>query len=207
VRILVPLALVPALVLGAATASARTPRRCDALGGTTVARDRQIRVFSTQTYGTRLFGCTYRTRRVVLVYPADGDDGGLCGTLSLLRLAGHMVALSFDSCGGGGTYYEDFVVVRDAASGRTVRRVHSAPDQAVSTAAIVVRADGAVGWIWRDCGAIDLAGRSCRYLVQKFDRTGAQPLDSGAVDPHSLTLRRSRMSWTNGRVRRSARLR
>jgi hypothetical protein len=105
------------------------------------------------------------------------------------------------------SYYQQFIVARDAATVRTLRRVHSRPDEAVTTSGLVVKRDGAIGWIWKHCGPIDLPDGSCFYVVHKADRTGGAPLDSGDIDPRSLTLHGSRMAWTNAGPRRSAKLR
>jgi hypothetical protein len=76
------------------------------------------------------------------------------------------------------------------------------PPCGVAALRVVLKLDGAVAWIGGD-GSTD----PVTYQVHRVDSRGRANLDTGpAIDPKSLRRHRSAITWTNGGVVRSARL-
>jgi hypothetical protein len=82
-----------------------------------------------------------------------------------------------------------------------------APRRGPSVSAIVLKGDGSVAWI----GEANSSGLDEGTLVRTVvacDSTGSRVLDSGeGIDLHSLTLRGSRLNWSDSGITRSASLR
>jgi hypothetical protein len=80
------------------------------------------------------------------------------------------------------------------------------PEFFQSVESVVVKSDGAVAWVAK-AGSI-ISGRADDVEVKRADARGALPLDSGAgIDPTSLRLRDSTVSWRHGSATHSATLR
>ena len=78
------------------------------------------------------------------------------------------------------------------------------PESYESVGSLVVKADGAVGWIG---AAHSIIGRGKFVEVHRLDRHGSAQLDQGAgITPTSLRLRRSQMTWLHSGSSRSAQL-
>jgi hypothetical protein len=182
------------------TGDARLNRGCDDMAGSTVARNDHARIVERGYY---LLGCLYRDPDVVRLFPTRDDDGGLCGTIGAVRLRREKVAFAYDNCGGAGTVYVAIVKVVDLRSKRVLHRRYSPQDEGSSIESLVLKRDGSAGWIRNDCPDPP----TCNNVVLKADHTHRHRLDSGPdIDPHSLVLHGSTMSWTKAGVRRSATL-
>jgi hypothetical protein len=161
--------------------------------------DGQARVFRgppPQTgYGyAKIFGCVLGRRRAYLLGPVPWGATEAVGGVADQKLAGSVVAY--------GRYREVFapsetsrlIVVRDLRTGRVL---HSAPVATPAPptglfVAIVVKSDGAVAWIV-ETGYVD------DFQVHAVDRNGSRVLAVGSdIEPHSLALAGSTVSWTQG---------
>jgi hypothetical protein len=105
--------------------------------------------------------------------------------------------------------------LRDARSGLD-RLVDAYPGSTAEVPAIVLKPDGAVAWVSCSGGGNDGRVSSCvrgsRAVKHVFawDRRRREPHQVGAgvrIDPRTLTVRGSRLTWLQGRSRRAARLR
>lgn len=207
-----------AVVALAVSASASTPSgvghaACLPRGAHTLAADRVAVAFS---WHGSVWGCLAATgeRRNLA-------GAGFCnrapGRAAPVRLAGEVVVYGLASCGvdtGSST-----VVVLDLATGKrladlTASTLPIGPESYVSVESLVLRADGAVGWIAHIASLVGRQG--VPYEVHRFSGgepslldSGGKPslLDSGpAIRPASLRLAGSTMTWRDGNSTRSASL-
>jgi hypothetical protein len=179
--------------------------RCLPPGAQRLAADRVARVYS--LHGS-VYGCIEATGRRRKLGSA-GSSLLRAGRVGSVSLGGLMVAYGLERCGVdtcGST-----VAVRDLASGSHIADLVAGtlalrPESFVSVAALVVRSSGAVGWIAEDGSILSHGGAT--YEVHRFERGGqGSLLDSGAsIQPKSLRLAGSRMTWQHGSATRSATL-
>jgi hypothetical protein len=124
-----------------------------------------------------------------------------------VALAGAVVAYGLESCGvdtGSAV-----VIVERLATGRKLRTLPAttgalAPESYQRVGSLVVRPDGAVAWI----GTASSIVRSSRSIeVHRADGRGQVELDSGlAIDPSSMRLHGTTLSWRHADLVRSASL-
>jgi hypothetical protein len=196
-----------AIIVLAAAAGAATPPNpsratCLPPGAHTLAADRAVRVFS---WHGAVYGC-------VMATGARQKLGGatVCnlppGRVAPVRVTRDIVAFGLESCGVDTG--SSAIVVRNLAIGTRLADVPAAtlalgPESYVSVVSLVLRGDGAVGWIARDNSLV--GKRPTTYEVHRFIRGKSSRLGSGtAIDPGSLRLVGARMTWRDGSARRSA---
>jgi hypothetical protein len=184
-----------------ADAAARKPS-CAAAKSKTVAQNASARVFKiTRSSGTtRLYGCLRSSgRRVVLAQAADDIETST--GFDRVRLNGRFVAwqgtatdLSCKAdCPPG---YDPYTWTIERVDLRS-RKGRAFSGRAAGQALVVSR-KGAVAWV-QSTGADT-------YDVRAGDAAGARTLDSGAIDPKSLKLAGSTLSWTNAGAPKTAAL-
>ena len=207
-----------ALVFGATSsgASAATPRwkHCPPKQAHRVTADTGAEVFlgpelvegelfpEVQIY----YGCAFNHHRSYeLGIPFSGSETGGSST-GMFRLAGPIVAYETSSTTEmfPGARYEDWIIVRNLATGRVLHKLPTGTEAAAKNRnvgigpayAIVLNSRGSVAWI---AGTKSVAGTPGQYQVHAFDRTGARTLAVGAdIAPTSLALAGSTLYWTQG---------
>jgi hypothetical protein len=79
------------------------------------------------------------------------------------------------------------------------------PESYMEVGSLVLAPDGSVAWIGTGTSVINPAAKTVE--VHEIDRAGSRLLDSGGqIEPRSLRLRGSQLSWRHGTATRSARL-
>jgi hypothetical protein len=176
--------------------SVRPPARCRAAHSRTIAQDAVARVYK---YGGGLYGCSARTGiRTRLGSTPYTAQVRLVGSLAAYAVYIH--GIDFGSA---------TVVITRLTDGKRLGSA-SAIDRAFvesfqSVTSLIVRRSGAVAWI-ASVGSIVNSEMSVE--VHRLDRGGRSVLlDRGAkIDPKSLRLRGSTLTWTNAGVTRSSTL-
>ena len=205
-RLLRPLAAVGLLAACGGSVSAlgsnqRSP--CNPPGSHTLASDASARVFSAHR---SVFGCSRPTGRLTRL----GHSGSCLGGGSFVErvaLAGEIVAYGDHRCGVD-TGFSQVVVLR-LTDGRRVGSFAAVekplgPESITSVSSLVARPDGAAAWIGV---ASSIVGRGRDVEVRAGHGEHRQLLDSGAqIDPGSLRLHGSRLTWRHGPATRSATL-
>jgi hypothetical protein len=152
-----------------------------------------------------IFGCARGAGRAFYLGPfVEGGSSGSVGT-SLIVLAGPVVAYGTEQNGQEVTHEE--IWVRNLRTGRVLHHVPNGErpnPHSVGlgeTAAIVVRADGAVAWTVR-------AGETRGGIqLRSVDASGSHLLAmSPTIDPRSLALAGSTVYWTDDGKPASAQL-
>jgi hypothetical protein len=201
---LLPLIFLAGLALAPAADAKPT---CSVSGSKTVASNSATRVYTVKSgradYGDVLLGCLRSNGKRLRL--AENYDDGLYVTsvFSKVRLNGRFVAWEEDSsdvsckadCPPGYDPSTETLSAVDLSS----RRKRTIAAAAVADALVVSRSGG-LAWVGQGQGA----------LVVNVAPAGAReyaPVDSGDVDPASLRLRGSVLSWLNAGVEKSATLR
>jgi hypothetical protein len=186
----------------AAPASAAGKRaRCVVKHSHTVAKNRFVWVYFVRRGGNRkLYSCRRATGRKILL-PAEYDDGYVeSGAYRDVRLAGRFVALVFDAtdisckaaCPPDYEATQTTVVIRNIRVRQAqIIRTH---EQARS---LRLSAAGVAAWLAPIPGGFDL---------DVFDGASYRAVDTGAIDPASVTLAGVHLSWANAGVAKSAEL-
>jgi hypothetical protein len=197
-----------------ASAPAGTGPRAGApsLGGSPGCAPSSARVLASDRYaevyrlGDTVYGCStsngHRYRLGSAGFCTNADRVGP------VALRGAVAAYGVQRCGvDTGTAQ---VVTRRLSDGRVL---HTSPatsrvpgaESYQSVGSLVVKADGAVGWIGE---AHSIIGKGSPVVeVRRFDAHGQAELDSGpAIAVRSLRLHGSRLSWLHSGAERSANL-
>jgi hypothetical protein len=122
-------------------------------------------------------------------------------------LNGTITAYGLESCGVDTGSSE--LVVQRLTDGRHLRTVAAtvnrvAPESYSAVTSLVLKRDGAVAWI---AEARSIIRNGVDIEVHRADKRGEAELDSGtSIDPTSLRLRGSDLSWHAGASTRSATL-
>ena len=209
-----------ALVLLPPVGAGAARDRCAVRGSKTEQRTKQVRVYTT-VRRTNWFACYRRTGlKTRLDEPRGrtfGDGGGVEDRLYLVRVAGPYVAFwqsgadyptGVEEEGGGQPQYFSRVSVANAKRGY-VGLSHDLEDEDPQPPAgaaprstvtdLVLRPTGSVAWVADDEG---------RRRVDALSSGDFRTLDSGTgIDPDSLELQGSTLSWTNGGQEKTATLR
>lgn len=193
------------LVAGAADAAQAKRRPSCARGGRTVAQNGVVRVYQVALEGVddrrALYACTRKTRRRAKVVEAYDDQFVSSESYRSVRVAGRFVAFAdtaYDSsckseCPPGYDPYTNSIGVFDTKS-RKSRYVSGKP----AGEALVLTVDGAVAWA---------EGSGDAVLIRASDSAGTRTLDSGTIDPKTLGVELTIVSWTRAGEERFARLR
>jgi hypothetical protein len=196
-------ALTLAVCAAAAPSVATGQDRCEAPVSHTLAADAVARVFASSG---AVYGCIDATgvRRNL-------GGSGVCnlpaGRVGPARLVGVTVAYGLKSCGVDTASSK--VLVRDLARSRPLTDVPATTlplraESFVTVATLVLRGGGEIGWI---AAVASIGTPHETYEVHRVVDGTPTLLDSGTtIHPSSLRLVRSRMTWRDGSVTRSARL-
>jgi hypothetical protein len=210
---LLPVALVACVFLiGSAGASAhqRPPKSCGPKTAMTLRRDKRARVFQLPVEGRRrdqpTYGCLFSTRHW---WRLDRPRGWSSLNRETLVLQAPWVAYSITSMGidsgGSGISVKN---LRTGAETQTYGAVtlppFRSPETFTSVAKIVLQGDGDVAWIGRE---VSVGVEQPRLQVELGGPAGFSVLDEGpAIDPKSLTLSGSILTWSNAGVTHTAEL-
>ena len=200
----VSLALLAGVVDTAPDARAGTPS-CKRPKSRTIAQNRFVRVFQVKRGGARkLYACRRSTGRSEALDEISGDDT-FGSSYANVRLAGvyvawESVAVSDEGCraacpGGGSDGSVTNVEIYDARHARQ-RTVAAEP----LGKALVLSRRGGVAWAQHSgAGSVEI-----RASVRRGDD---RVLDRGNIDPRSLAIEITIISWKRGGVEYFARLR
>jgi hypothetical protein len=198
---LVVLALGAAAFVQLAQARASGPT-CGRHQGQTVAQTDLARVYS---LNGGVYGCAIPNGVVYKLGSASVCNGA--GRANPFAIAARLVAYGLQQCGvdtGVST-----VIVRRLTNGKHLRRDPATTgtvgaESYESVESLVLAADGSDAWI---SVTSSIVGNGATTEVHKHDSGGAVLLDSGAgIDPHSLRLVGSKLTWRHDGKRRSAQL-
>lgn len=196
--------LAVAVSASAGTSSGGGHAACLPRGAHTLAADRVAVAFSWHGSVWACLAATGERRNLA----GAGFCNRAAGRAAPVRLAGRTVAYGLERCGvdtGSST-----VMVLDLAAGKRLADLTAAtlplgPESYVSVVSLVLRADGAVGWIAHVASLVGRAGAP--YEVHGFSGGKSSLLDSGAaIGPASLRLAGSTMTWRDGKTTGSASL-
>lgn len=192
-----------AVIAATSLTSSGAGASCAPAGAHRVASSASAEVYSSR--GT-VYGCSEKTgRRTKLGQTTSCIRADL---ISHARVAGELAAYADERCGVDAGF-TTVVVVRlsdgkrlksdPATTGRTL------PESYQSVDSLVLRRDRRVAWIATAHSIIRPS--SADIEVHADDRRGARLLDSGAgIDPRSLRLHGSRLTWRDGGATRTVRL-
>lgn len=177
--------------------------RCSPAGARSLLSGQSARVI---VLSGSVYGCSERTGRRFLLGTA-----GTCIAAERagpFALSGEIVGYALQRCGVD-TGATELIARRltDGSQIRTARAMHGVlgPESFVTAGSIVVAGDGALAWI---ASASSVATHRQAREVNRADGSGFSTLDSGsALDPGSLALHGSALTWRRGGSTRSAVLR
>lgn len=190
---------------GSSLASTARSSSCGPAKGKTLVADQGGRVYTLPKLvkvRTPTYGCLFSTGRSWQLEPLHGLRFLVSKTLAL-----HSPWVAFEESApeGGGS-----VVVWSLRSGRVRRSYPAVSEGKLSVAPstwitqIAVKGDGSVAWIGQETSPISNPSLVLRE-VEIGDSTGYSVVDQSAgIDPRSLRLRNSTLTWTDSDVRRSA---
>lgn len=182
-------AAVGAAMLAAAPGAASATSSCAEKGSRTLLENRVGRVYEDQRDDTISCSKTTGHHRVLA---SDSYE-----YLDNLTLSGHFVAFWWTGCLTVDEHCSAALDVHDVRTGRLVFTTDSNP------AVLVLRPNGSVAWSVEGLGDGDDGGYVYRHTAR-----GTTRVDRGLrLDPWSLRLRGSKLSWLNGGERRRATLR
>jgi hypothetical protein len=178
--------------------------RCGPAGTKTLAASRLARVYSSHgvVYGCSMTGTrSYRLGDATIFRPGDPRVGQVA-------VAGEIAAFALTEFGiDTGSAQVTVTRLRDGKLLRSVRATTRplGVEATQSVVSIVVKADGAVAWIGEGHSIINHHNDDVE--VHAFDRQRDRLLDSGkGVDPTSLRLHGSKLTWKDSGDPRSATL-
>src|SRR5829696_5631229 len=192
-------AAVVVLIAPAPAGDARERARCAVERSHTIARNWLVRVYSVRRgEGRRLVVCRRETGRRQLLAEAFDDGYVESGGYRDVRLAKRFVAFVYDrtdisckaDCPAGYDPSTTTLVIRDV-----LRRTTREWPATVRPRSLRLGSAGVAAWL-----APSADGAELRVL----DGAGERALDSGAIDPRSVTLSLYRLTWTSAGAPRSA---
>ena len=187
----------------AASCGAAVNVACSPRGSKPLASDHAGTVFV--MHGV-VYGCLDRPRARRYRLGSSSSCHDSLGRVGLVAAAGALVAYALTRCGVDTAPAQ--IVVRRLSNGKPIRTERAVAliraEAFVSVDALVLEADGAVGWIATE---LSLGSHSSSREVHRADSSGNSVLDSGSgIDIHSLRLRGSTMSWRDGDAQHAAHL-
>jgi len=187
---------------GGETARTSSTPACHPADSHTLAADPLARVYALSEV---VYGCSERTGRVTRLGRANLCVGS--ARAGPFALAAALAAYGLETCGVDTGFSQ--AVIRRLSDGKTLRSEAAitgpvGPESYAAVRSIVARSSGGFAWI---AVASSIIGHGTVVEVHRADKHGAVRLDSGGtIDPSSLRLHGSTMSWKHGGARRSARL-
>lgn len=162
-----------------------------------------------------LYGCLFARGAEVEML---GPDGGWYR--NALRVAGPYSSVAYDVCPDDEAGCSTGILITDLRDdeSRFARRTSAGRRSAAQVAAVRLRADGAAAWVACDASAAgdNLVERACarpgrriKYLYAwgRKDRSRRLVARSAAIEPRTLRIRGTRLSWRDRGRLRSTRLR
>jgi len=194
IRASFPLALaVAGLAVAAGPAMAAPP--CARPDTITLQKNRHVRVFETRAGAARdyervLRACNRHTGHTVRLARAFDDGYVTSATYGRVRLAGRFVAWSSSytdvsckaACPPG---YESTTFAAHVRDIRLTKSRHAALDSRAT--ALVLTRLGAIAWTTGSGGTVELSA---------LDSAGRRVLDTGPIDPKSVTAAAESVRWT-----------
>ena len=182
------------------TTAGSSASACGPSNARTLASDALARVYKS---GGLIYGCA---RGASLRYRLGNAQTCIrTGRAGPVALIGVLVGYGLETCGVDTGSSE--VVVQRLSDGRKLRTLAAftgqvGPESHEQVRSIALRSDGAVAWIAQ---ASSIIRDSQATEVHRADRRGKATLDSGtAIDPTSLRLHGSTLTWRHGSATRSA---
>jgi hypothetical protein len=172
---------------------------CPRTGSRLIVADAQAAVYQAEGLVQELFGCAYakRGKSYALGPVPEFTPSGGGGIEGAPVIAGPIVAYELHSTTPTSDSW--LVVVRDLRTGKILHQVptgeSNSPEEvgAGFTTGIVVKSDGAVGWIVARGAA---SGGNQVHIIDKLgDRVVASGLD---IEQHSLALAGNTLYWSQG---------
>lgn len=195
--------LVGVVALAACGTSSASAGTCGPGAGHTIAHSASARVYSV---GDGVFGCAFGSPHT---YRLGNTSRSIReGRVGPVAVAGRVAAYGYAEFGVD--TLSASVVVRNLGDGAEIRSEPATmrplgAEFFQSVAAVVVKADGAVAWIGK--GGSVISGHAGDVEVDRADARGVALLDSGpGIDPGSLRLRGSTVSWRDRGQTRSGRI-
>ena len=177
------------------------PTRCGPASAQTLAADGRVRVYALHQV---VYGCSVaRGRSFRLGHASRALAEARVGPVAV---AGDLAAYGLQSFGVDTV--STSVVVRRLTNGSQIKELRATravgAEAFQSIGSVVVNASGAVAWIGSEHSIV---GHSSAIEVHSDGTGGDRVLDSGAnIDPTSLRLHGSRLSWVDGGATRHATL-
>ncbi len=163
-----------------------------------VARGREAFAYYalTDEQELEIFACAKGGRREYLLgYGLTASSTGGVGGIESFTFGGPVIA--YEEADDPEEYPgSNIIYVRNLVTGRLIHKLPTGPTASSGGLApkIVVKADGAVAWV---CGI--------RHKVYAVDKHGRRLLDSGSgIEPQSLQLHGSTISWIDDGARKTA---
>jgi hypothetical protein len=209
-RIAPLIVLVVALLAATTAPAARASAPCRPKGSKTVAQTSKVRAFTRERSSddhTLLYACLLSQGKPVYATEATGIDAYeetySESSFSDVRIAGRYVAWSTESsdlsCKADCPPDYNPTSTSIGIINVRLRKKRAVPGARVMGGGLVVTTTGAVAWTQQGAGgAID---------VVASDADGKRTLDTGAIDPKSLTASGSTVRWTNAGAPRTATVR
>ncbi|MBV9309593.1 MAG: hypothetical protein JOZ73_02105 [Solirubrobacterales bacterium] len=191
------------VLLAAGTAQAATPP-CGPSDASTIAADRVARVY---TQGAAVYGCSAHGSQAYQLGSSQPTREARVGPVAL---AGSVAAYELSNFGVDTV--SATVVVRRLSDGKQLAQRSAyegtlGAEFFVSVGSVVVKRDGSAAWIVQG-GSIISAERSTEVVALSHgDEKVLAATAAGLIDPKSLRLHGSKLTWTWGGKTRSATLR
>jgi hypothetical protein len=185
---------------GSRNASGGRAPACHPPGAQLLAASRTADVFS---LNRSVYGCYEPTGKRYKLGASTVCVGST--QIGPASVAGAIAAYGAETCGVDTGSSQ--VIVRRLSDGHVLdmepaMTLPLGPESYVTVGAIVVKANGSAAWI---ANASSIVHRSRRHEVRRSDTAGRARLDSGSgINPSSLRLRGSSLSWRHGAATRSA---
>ena len=206
VRVIVVLSVSPRA--SAAGAPSISSVRCAPKHARIIVSNAQVQVYKGPDRNREglpaIYGCARSGHRSYVLGEMAMFSSAGGGGIDHETLAGTMVAyeeISGNPLPEGGSEKSWLVLVRDLRTGRWIHRAFTGvarvpKDEGVGPlTALVLKSDGSVAWIANVGGLSGYA--PAEYEVHALDKSGSRLLASGKeIDPHSLALKGSALSWT-----------
>lgn len=194
------------LLAASATTGAKKPivKTCKSPSSKTLVNNTTARVFSKKDGSvTRYFGCYWKTARKTQL-SVDSTSGDDVFSFTLPKLAGRYVAFverNFDSTGDGGTVVDIYNLKSGRLKAESIKTAGGTGGPIEwHVTSLVLSSDGSAAWITKNDYNAELGE------VWKLTDTGDTQLATGNIDPKSLKLSGTTLTWTVAGVAQSASL-
>jgi hypothetical protein len=193
-----------AAALATAVTSVGAGAACAPAGAHRLASSASAEVYSLHR---AVYGCSQATGRRTKL--GQTTSCIMAGLIAPVRVSGGLTAYGVERCGVD-TGSASVVVLR-LADGERLKADAAitgpvGPESHQSVDSLVLRRDGSIAWIAQSTSIMRQGQQQIE--VHRDDRSERRVLDRGArIDPESLGLHGSRLTWKHGGATRSAQLR